>query len=205
MQIIIPMSGFGERFRRAGYSLPKPLIPIDGKPIIAHVIDMFQERRIFCLSATRTISTTRTTRCEPRLNAIVPPAVSWASRPKLGPVHAVRLAEHLIRDDSPVVVNYCDFTCYWDWPQFVRFTSETGCAGAIPPIRDSIHTLGSTNYAYMREQDGWVLDIQEKQPYAEPHGGVRFQRYLLFPEWRPDEARIQGNRGSPATSTENTM
>lgn len=35
------MSGFGERFRRAGYSLPKPLIPIDGKPIIAHVIDMF--------------------------------------------------------------------------------------------------------------------------------------------------------------------
>ena len=41
MQIIIPMSGFGERFRRAGYDVPKPLIIIDGKPIIAHVIDMF--------------------------------------------------------------------------------------------------------------------------------------------------------------------
>ena len=41
MQIIIPMSGFGERFRRAGYSVPKPLIEIDGKPIVAHVIDMF--------------------------------------------------------------------------------------------------------------------------------------------------------------------
>ena len=35
------MSGFGERFRRAGYSVPKTLIEIDGKPIIAHVIDMF--------------------------------------------------------------------------------------------------------------------------------------------------------------------
>ena len=39
MQIIIPMSGFGERFRRAGYEVPKPLIEIDGKPIIAHVIE----------------------------------------------------------------------------------------------------------------------------------------------------------------------
>ena len=41
MQIVIPMSGFGERFRRAGYTVPKPLIKIDGKPIIEHVIDMF--------------------------------------------------------------------------------------------------------------------------------------------------------------------
>ena len=35
MKIIIPMSGFGERFRRAGY-----VILIDGKPIIEHV-EMF--------------------------------------------------------------------------------------------------------------------------------------------------------------------
>jgi len=41
MQIIIPMSGFGERFRRAGYKIPKPLIEVGGKPIIAHVIDLF--------------------------------------------------------------------------------------------------------------------------------------------------------------------
>ena len=41
MQIIIPMSGFGERFRAAGYKVPKPLIKVHGKPIIHHVIDMF--------------------------------------------------------------------------------------------------------------------------------------------------------------------
>ena len=41
MQIVIPMSGFGERFRRAGYSVPKPLIEVEGKPMIGHVIDMF--------------------------------------------------------------------------------------------------------------------------------------------------------------------
>ena len=41
MQIVIPMSGYGERFRLAGYLMLKPLIEIEGKPIIAHVIDMF--------------------------------------------------------------------------------------------------------------------------------------------------------------------
>ena len=35
------MSGFGERFRRAGYSVPKPLIEVDGKPIIQYVVNMF--------------------------------------------------------------------------------------------------------------------------------------------------------------------
>ena len=100
---------------------------------------------------------------------------------KLGPVHAVRLVEHLIRDDSPVVVNYCDFTCYWDWPQFVRFTSETGCAGAIPAYKGfHPHTLGSTNYAYMREQDGWVLDIQENSHTRRTAWRSSLQRYLLF-------------------------
>ncbi|SVE52845.1 uncharacterized protein METZ01_LOCUS505699, partial [marine metagenome] len=49
MQIVIPMSGFGERFRRAGYSVPKPLIEVDGKPIIQYVIEMFpgEENFIF--------------------------------------------------------------------------------------------------------------------------------------------------------------
>ena len=84
MQIIIPMSGFGERFRRAGYSLPKPLIPIDGKPIIAHVIDMFRETD-FLFICNQDHLDNRTTRCEPRLNAIVPPAVSWHPVPQAGP------------------------------------------------------------------------------------------------------------------------
>jgi len=47
MQIVIPMSGFGERFRRAGYKVPKPLIEVDGKPIIGHVIDMFPGEKDF--------------------------------------------------------------------------------------------------------------------------------------------------------------
>ena len=41
MQIIIPMSGIGKRFIDAGYKDPKPLIQVEGKPIIQHVVERF--------------------------------------------------------------------------------------------------------------------------------------------------------------------
>ena len=41
MQIVIPMLGFGEHFRNAGYTIPKSLIEVEGKPMIGHVIEMF--------------------------------------------------------------------------------------------------------------------------------------------------------------------
>ena len=36
MQIVVPMSGFGERFRKKGYKIPKPLIKVNGKEMILH-------------------------------------------------------------------------------------------------------------------------------------------------------------------------
>jgi hypothetical protein len=79
----------------------------------------------------------------------------------------VRQVEHLLDPEEPVIVNYCDFTCYWDWNHFKSYVKETACAGAIPAYKGfHPHSLGNTNYAYMREIDGWVQDIQEKQPYT---------------------------------------
>ena len=43
MHIVIPMSGMGNRFINAGYTVPKPLIMVDGKPIIEHVCNLFQK------------------------------------------------------------------------------------------------------------------------------------------------------------------
>ena len=41
IQLVIPMSGIGRRFIEAGYEDPKPLIEVDGKPIIEHVVNLF--------------------------------------------------------------------------------------------------------------------------------------------------------------------
>jgi dTDP-glucose pyrophosphorylase len=39
MKIVIPMAGAGSRFSQAGYALPKPLIDVNGKPMIRRVIE----------------------------------------------------------------------------------------------------------------------------------------------------------------------
>lgn len=162
------MSGFGERFRRAGYSLPKPLIEIDGKPIIAHVIEMFPGEENFIFICNQDHLDNPEYKMEETLKRYCPSGkIIGIAAHKLGPIHAVRQAEHLLDPTQPVIINYCDFTCYWNWPHFKSFVADSQCAGAIPAYKGfHPHTLGSTNYAYMREQNGWVLDIQEKQPYT---------------------------------------
>ncbi len=169
MQIIIPMSGFGERFRRAGYKVPKPLIEIEGKPIIAHVIDMFPGEHDFLFICNNDHLVNTDYRLEEILKQYCPTGRVVGIPPhKLGPIHAVRQVEKMIDMSRPVVVNYCDFTCYWDWNHFKNLVTISQCDGAIPAYKGfHPHTLGSTNYAYMREEAGWVRDIQEKQPYTD--------------------------------------
>ena len=39
MKILIPMAGRGKRLEQAGYTFPKPLIEVDGKPMIQTVVE----------------------------------------------------------------------------------------------------------------------------------------------------------------------
>lgn len=168
MQIIIPMSGFGERFRRAGYDIPKPLIELEGKPIIAHVIDMFPDEHEILFICNREHLDEPSYHLEATLRRYCPTGRIVGIAPhKRGPVHTVLEAAALIDPDKPVVVNYCDFTCYWSWTHFKEVVTRTGCAGAIPAYKGfHPHSLGTTNYAYIRHRAGWIEDIREKQPFT---------------------------------------
>lgn len=162
------MSGFGERFRRVGYTVPKPLIEIDGKPIIEYVVEMFPGAEDFVFVCNRDHLADADLGMADVLDRIAPGSTVVPIAPhKRGPVHAVLEAASAVDLVGPVVVNYCDFTCYWDWQWFRRFVSESACAGAIPAYRGfHPHSLGSTNYAYMREKAGWVTDIREKESFT---------------------------------------
>ena len=149
--------------------MPKPLIEIDGKPIIAHVIDMFPGEKDFLFICNNEHLANPAFRMEETLRRYCPTGrIVGIPSHKLGPIYAIRQVEAIINDDLPVVVNYCDFTCYWDWRNFKKFVQVCKCDGAIPAYKGfHPHSLGNTNYAYICEEDGWVLDIQEKQPYTD--------------------------------------
>lgn len=167
MHIVIPMSGIGKRFIDAGYKDPKPLIVVDGKPIIEHVCNLFPgEEKFTFICNSKHLSETNMrdvlVRIKPNANIVEIP------NHKKGPVYAVSLIEDLIEDEEEVIVNYCDFGTYWDYDDFLKHTRDRKADGAIPSYKGfHPHMLGSTNYAFMRDNKQWMLEIKEKEPFTE--------------------------------------
>ncbi len=166
MHIIIPMSGVGQRFVDAGFKDPKPLIEIDGKPIIQHVVELFPGESKFTFICNKTHLDT--TNMRSILETIAPKAnIICIENHKKGPVFAVSQVFNLIEDDEEVIVNYCDFGTYWDYQDFLKHTRQRKADGAIPAYkRFHPHMLGSTNYAFMRDDKQWMLEIKEKEPFT---------------------------------------
>lgn len=162
MQIIIPMAGQGNRYKRAGYTKIKPLIEVDGKPMIEHVINLFPgESDFLFICASNHLEETNLREVLEKLKPGCP--IIGISPHKLGPVHTALEAEEYIRDDVPVVLNYCDFFAYWDYADFKRTMKELDPAGCITAYRGfHPHSLGPNLYAYVRERDNYMLEIREK-------------------------------------------
>jgi NDP-sugar pyrophosphorylase family protein len=167
MHIVIPMSGMGNRFIEAGYIEPKPLIIIDGKPIIEHVCDLFpgEDKFTFICNSKHL----KETNMREVLKKIKPNAnIVEIPNHKKGPVYAVSFIYDLIEDDEEIIVNYCDFGTYWSYENFLTHTRNRNADGAIPSYKGfHPHMLGSTNYAFMRDDKQWMLEIKEKAPFTD--------------------------------------
>jgi NDP-sugar pyrophosphorylase family protein len=173
MKVIIPMSGIGKRFQEAGYMDPKPLIEVDGKPMIEHVINLFPDETDFTFICND--EHLKTTNMRNILENICPtgkiyevPVIN-----REGPVHAVSLIfDKLLQEDDEqeVIVSYCDYGTWWDYKGFLKDTRDRNADGAIACYKGfHPHMLGTDNYAFLKEtQEGsrWMEKIQEKQPFT---------------------------------------
>lgn len=168
MHIIIPLSGIGKRFIDAGYSDPKPLIVVEGKPIIYHIIELFPGENKFTFICND--KHLKETNMREILLAKVPTAnifeVSVENRK--GPVDAVLQAQELIDDLDQVIISYCDYGTEWDYIRFKKEMEDSKVQGGIACyIGFHPHMLGSDNYAFVRETNGLLDEIQEKKPFTD--------------------------------------
>jgi NDP-sugar pyrophosphorylase family protein len=174
MKIIIPMSGVGKRFIEAGYKDPKPLIIIEGKPIIEHVVNLFDkdnDQYIFICNDKHL----KETNMRNELLRIVPNCriyeVSVDNRK--GPVDAIMqiaYKELLDNDDDKegVIISYCDYGTVWDYTSFKKDIKTRQLDGSIPSyIGFHPHMLGSDNYAFIKEENNELISIQEKKPFTD--------------------------------------
>jgi len=168
MQLIIPMSGVGKRFKDKGYKLPKPFIEISGKPILQHVVEMFPGIEEVLFIVNREHFEDKELKIESRLSRICPHAkIAVIDSHKLGPAWAILQASKDINLVSPVVVNYCDFACTWDFSAF-RDELESDLDGLIATYSGfHPHMLRNTQYAYLKLNDiGNLIEIQEKLSFT---------------------------------------
>src|SRR3989338_7599714 len=167
MNIVIPMVGIGKRFLRAGYTTHKPLITVDGMPIIQHIVNKFSKDDLFIFGVNQDCA--QSTPMVPLLKKIAPHGtiVPMPYQEK-GVVAVLARLFSYIPDDEEVIVNYCDFSWQWDYEDFKKKIGSYHPEGAvICYIGLHPHLLSSNLYATLDvPPDGlWMREIKEKHSW----------------------------------------
>ncbi|MEX2168399.1 MAG: NTP transferase domain-containing protein [Pirellulales bacterium] len=123
MQLVVPMAGLGQRFSSAGYETPKPLIPVDGVPMVVRAVWDYPptDRRVFVVHAEhlRQFQIDDVLRHYfPDCRIVTTPVVTQ------GQACTVRLAGTELDPDDSVLVAACDNSHLYDEQEFERLTSE---------------------------------------------------------------------------------
>jgi UDP-N-acetylglucosamine diphosphorylase / glucose-1-phosphate thymidylyltransferase / UDP-N-acetylgalactosamine diphosphorylase / glucosamine-1-phosphate N-acetyltransferase / galactosamine-1-phosphate N-acetyltransferase len=161
MNIVIPMAGLGSRFASAGYTLPKPLIPVKGRPMYAWAADSIPlskaSRVIFILLRTQPEFEILKADILSRYSAFSPVVLDV---PKLtrGQSETVLAAKDLIDNDQPLLIHNAD-TAFDIDPQWATDAMEKKLDGALLVFKST-----EKRWSFSRaDENGWVKEVREKQ------------------------------------------
>jgi NDP-sugar pyrophosphorylase family protein len=163
MNIVVPMAGLGSRFADAGYTFPKPLVEIGGRPMIEVVVDALniQGRYVF-LCRREHLDQYALTDLFDRLtdDHVVVPVEHLTE----GAACTVLLARDFIDNDEPLVIANSDQWVRWDPAGFFETLDEERADGGILTFH-STHPKWS--YARTDPATGLVTEVAEKRPISE--------------------------------------
>ena len=172
MNIVIPMAGEGTSFKNAGYTFPKLLVEINGKPMIQIVIENLNTEGTY-------IYIVRKEHYEKYnlhylLNLITPGCkIIVTEGVTEGSAASVLLAKEHINNDFPLVVASSDQFIEWNSNEFFYAMAADECDGGIVTFKSS-HPKWS--YARLGD-DGFVAEVAEKKPISDTAtAGVYFYK-----------------------------
>ncbi|MDE6217473.1 MAG: glycosyltransferase family 2 protein [Muribaculaceae bacterium] len=166
LHIVMPMAGEGSRFRDAGWTTPKPLIDLKGKPLFVRAIESVRidgaPMKYSFIVRKEHIDLYGIDR---KIKAILPDArVYSVEKTTRGAVETCLIAENGIDDDDAVVVMDCDLE--FDSREYRRLIEEalntpSDCArgGALVSFTSD---LPKYSYAEVGD-DGLVTRTAEKE------------------------------------------
>lgn len=158
LTVLIPMAGAGSRFANAGYTFPKPLIEVRGKPMIQVVVDNLNTEANFVFVVQREHLakydlTSMLQRIAPNMKLAVVDGMTE------GAACTTLAAKQYINNDNPLIIANSD--------QFVDWNSnECMYAWSADSIDGGILTFKSTHpkWSYVSLNDhGFAAQVAEKK------------------------------------------
>lgn len=160
INIVIPMAGHGSRFSKAGYELPKPLIPIHNKPMIEAVINNIKPKRqeyrfiYLCLKShidkyeIDKLLKTITPNCE----IVIVDSVTE------GAACTVLLAERFINNDDALMIANSDQWVDIDIDDYLEHIDKENADGLIMTM-----FADDPKWSYVRYSGNKICEVVEKK------------------------------------------
>ena len=162
LNVLIPMAGAGSRFEKAGYTFPKPLVEVNGKPMIQVVVEALNIEANYIYIVQK--SHRKKYNLDTLLTLITPNCtVLEVDGLTEGAACTALIAKDIIDNGSPLFFANSDQYVDWNSSEFMYKMQETDCDGGIVTFSSS-HPKWS--YAKVNEL-GLVTEVAEKNPISD--------------------------------------
>jgi HAD superfamily hydrolase (TIGR01509 family) len=163
LNILIPMAGAGSRFEQAGYTFPKPLIEVNGKPMIQLVVENLN------LDANYIFVVQKLHREKYNLDTLlrlIAPGCKIVETDGVteGAACTALLAKDYINNDAPLFFANSDQFVEWDSNEFMYKMNETNADGGIVTFKA---THPKWSFAKVNPHTGLVEEVAEKNPISD--------------------------------------
>jgi HAD superfamily hydrolase (TIGR01509 family) len=159
--VLIPMAGHGSRFQKAGYKLPKPLIDVQGMPMIEKVVRNLNIDANFIFVVQREHEQYNVSET---LNRIAPGCkIIYVDAVTEGAACTTLLAKEYINNDNHLLLVNSDQYIEWDSNRFYYQMTDQDIDGGIVSFKAS-HPKWS--FAKLGS-DGFVSEVAEKNPISD--------------------------------------
>lgn len=173
------MAGRGERFKNSGFDIPKPIIDVNGEPMIQAAVKSLdiEGNYIFIVYDYE----------KEEYNTSIKNAIhSCCKNPKVikvnyttnGPASSALLAKELINNNEPLVITNCDQIMKWNVEKFLEKTRGYG-DGFVVTYKNN---TPKNSYVRLDLEGHWAVEFAEKRVISEHSlNGIHFwKRGRLF-------------------------
>jgi len=163
MNVLIPLAGEGRRFADAGYSFPKPLIDVKGKPMIQWVVENLniEARHIFVCRREHLERYNLA-----HLLRLIAPGCEIVETGGVteGAACTTLLAKHLIDNGEHLLIANSDqFVADYNSNEFMYSMVSDEIDGGILTF-----TATHPKWSFVRlDEDGFVAEVAEKRPISD--------------------------------------